>query len=140
MAYGYGKDFLIKMGDGGAPEVFTTIAGLKSNSLSINNEAIDVTNKDNAYWRQMISGGIKSLSISGSGVMKDAASIKALMAAIVSISNGDIVNFQVVSSLGYKFQGAFLVQSFEPAGDVGKEETYSFKLESSGDITFTPMP
>lgn len=140
MAFGAGKDFLIKMGNGATPEVFTTIAGMKATSAAINNEMIDTTNKDNPYWRQLASGGIKHMSLSASGIMKDAQSLKDILTAIMSQSGGDIKNFRLVSGLGYSFQGAFFVAGFDPAGDVGKEETYSLKLESAGDITFSNIP
>lgn len=140
MAVGHGNDFLVKLGDGGAPEVFTTIAGMKSTGLSINNEMIDITNKDNAAWRKLEWGGIKSMSISLSGVMQDHATVKTLMAAIMSKVGADKRNFQLISGLGYKFQGSFFIASFEPSGDVGKEETYSIKLESADEPTFTNIP
>ena len=50
-----GKDLLIRIGDGGDPETFTTVAGLRATSLDFNAQAIDVTNSDSAdMWREFI--------------------------------------------------------------------------------------
>ena len=38
-----GKDVLLKIGDGGAPESFTSIAGLRAKTLSLNARAVEVT-------------------------------------------------------------------------------------------------
>lgn len=140
MTIGHGNDFLVKVGDGGAPEAFTTIGGMRTNGISINNEMIDVTNKDSAAWKQLEYGGIKSLSISGSGIMQDVATIKTLMAAILSTVGADKKNFKLVSGLGYSFTGSFFISSLELAGDVGKEEHFTLKLDSAAAPTFSPIP
>ena len=50
-----GKDLLIKLGDGGAPENFTTVAGLKATSLAFNATTVDITNADSAdMWRELL--------------------------------------------------------------------------------------
>ena len=46
MAKQQGRTLLLKIGDGAGSEAFTTIAGLKSKSITINNNAIDVTTLD----------------------------------------------------------------------------------------------
>ncbi|MEJ0043120.1 MAG: phage major tail protein, TP901-1 family [Rhizomicrobium sp.] len=70
-----GKDLLIKIGDGASPEAFTTVAGLRATTLAFNAQSVDVTNADSAdQWRELlIGGGVKSATLSGSGVFKDAA-------------------------------------------------------------------
>ena len=50
MAAQKGSAMLMKVGNGGSPETFTTIGGLRSTSLTINNESVDVTNKDIANF------------------------------------------------------------------------------------------
>ena len=54
MAAQKGSAMLMKVGNGGSPETFTTIAGLRSTSLTINNESVDVTNKDSSGKRTML--------------------------------------------------------------------------------------
>src|SRR5215472_11126574 len=89
-----GKDLLIKIGDGGAPETFATVAGLRATSLDFNAQAIDVTNSDSAdMWRELLAAGVKSATVAGSGVFKDAASDAALRTAFF---NQTLSNWQVV--------------------------------------------
>jgi TP901-1 family phage major tail protein len=38
-----GKDILLKIGDGGAPEGFTTVAGLRARTIALNARTVDVT-------------------------------------------------------------------------------------------------
>jgi TP901-1 family phage major tail protein len=60
---------LLKVGDGGLPPVYATVAGLRTTQLSINGDAVVVTNKDSGAWRELLSGaGVRSVSVSGAGV------------------------------------------------------------------------
>src|ERR1700742_196551 len=90
-----GRDLLVKIGDGGSPETFTTVAGLRATTLSFNAQTVDVTNADSAnQWRELLDGGgVKSAAISGSGVFKDAASDQALRTAFF---NQSLTDFQIV--------------------------------------------
>jgi predicted secreted protein len=40
-----GSAFLLKVGDGGLPPVYATVAGLRTTQLSINGDAVVITNK-----------------------------------------------------------------------------------------------
>lgn len=69
-----GRDLLIKLdmtGDG----QFETAAGLRATRISFNAETVDVTSLESqGGWRELLGGaGVKSASISGSGVFRDAA-------------------------------------------------------------------
>lgn len=138
--YGLGKDFIIKVGDGGNPEAFTTLGGIKSNSFAINNEIIDATTKDNPQWKTLLSGGIKSVSLSGSGVMNNSATAKQILAGIFSKTGGDIMDFKIVATDGHSYTGPFFITAVDDSGDVGKEEAWSVKLESAGEITYAAAP
>ena len=75
MAAQKGSAMLMKAGNAGSPETFTTIGGLRSTSLTVNNESVDVTNKDSGGKRALLAAaGIQTISVSGSGVFTDAAS------------------------------------------------------------------
>ena len=131
MAAQKGSALLLKMDISGA---MTTIGGLRSTSISMNEEAVDVTNKDSAGIRTLLAnGGVQSMSVSGSGVFTDAASEESLRAAFgaSSFSSFDIV----IPELG-TYSGSFMVASLEYAGEYNGEVTYSVTLESSGAVTF----
>ncbi|MBW7836852.1 MAG: phage major tail protein, TP901-1 family [Sphingomonadales bacterium] len=135
MAAEKGRAFLVKIGDGGAPETFATIGGLRATSLSINNEVVDITSKTSAGWRELLAGaGIRALAIAGGGVFTDSAAEGLLRGKALA---GSIDNYEIVFESGAKFSGGFYVSSLEYAGDHNGERTYSLRLESSGVISYT---
>ena len=137
MAKFNGSDFLIKVGDGGGPEVFTTIACMRSTSFSLNNEQIDTTSKCNNQWREMIEGGVRSMSLSLAGIFNDDAT----MATMIAENNqGAISNYQITSGYGDVYEGAFQATTQERSGEYTDAEQYSMSLESAGEITYTAPP
>lgn len=129
-----GKDWLLKIEDSGTPGQFTTFGGLRSNSLTINNEAIDVTNKGSNQWRTLLDGaGIRSMSISGSGVFTNS---QTLSQARQDCINGTLRKFQMIDDdSGDTFEGFYKITSMERGGEYNGEMTWSLSLESSGEIT-----
>ena len=140
MPAGKGSSFLLKDNSTGTP---ATIGGLRSTSMTINGEAVDITTKDsNAFIssgndkaRDLLQGGgVRSMTISASGVFTD-SSTENLVRGFAF--DGAIQNYDLVFSDGSKIAGAFLITSYERAGEYNGEETYSLTLESSNTITYT---
>ena len=140
MPAGKGSSFLLKDNSTGTP---ATIGGLRSTSMTINGEAVDITSKDsNAFIssgndkaRDLLQGGgVRSMSISASGVFTD-SSTENLVRGFAF--DGAIQNYDLIFSDGSKISGAFLITSYERAGEFNGEETYSLTLESSNTITYT---
>ena len=140
MAAGKGSSFLLKDNSTGTP---ATVGGLRSTSMSINGEMVDITNKDsNAFIssgndkaRDLLQGGgVRSMSLTASGVFTD-SSTENLVRGFAF--DGAIQNYDLVFSDGSKIAGAFLITSYERAGEFNGEETYSLTLESSNTITYT---
>ncbi|VAV88826.1 Gene Transfer Agent tail protein [hydrothermal vent metagenome] len=137
MAAEKGRAFLLKIGDGGNPEIFGVVGGMRSTSLRINNETVDVTNKTSGGWREILSGaGVRKISLSGSGIFTDSISEGLLQAKALASS---VDNYQVVFESGANFSGTFQVTSLEYAGDYNGERTYSIALESSGVVSFASV-
>ncbi len=135
MAAGSGRSFILKIGDGGSPEAFTTIVAFRSNSLRINGQLVDTTTKDSTGWRELLSGGgIRSMSMSGSGVFKDAANEESLRSVAFSQA---LRSFQMLSG-AHVFQGSFQVLNYERTGEVDGAEEFSCTFESSGVVSYTP--
>lgn len=135
-ANGYkGSDLLLKLGAslGTSTASYTTVAGGRTNSLSINNDMIDVTSKDNIPWRTLIEGGVQSFSTSISGVFNSDQSLADMMTLSMG---GFIRNFQIVTGLGDTFTGKFKISKCERSGEYKGEETYTISLESSGAIAY----
>ncbi len=132
MAKYKGKDFLLKSGDAASPEVFTTIAGMRSTSMSLNNETIDVTDKDNMPWRQLLGVGVQSFEVSAAGIFND-GNAKSVMWA--RAFDGSAHNYRLASGAGDTITGSFIIASMERAGEFNGEETYTIKLQSAGAMT-----
>ncbi|MCF8473076.1 MAG: phage major tail protein, TP901-1 family [Emcibacter sp.] len=130
-----GRAFLLKIGDGGATEIFDVVGGMRSTSLRINNEMVDVSHKMSGGWREILSGaGNRHISLAGSGIFTNSASETLLQTKALTSS---VDNYQVTFESGANFTGAFQVTSLEYAGDYNGERTYNIALESSGVVGFS---
>lgn len=133
MAAQKGSSLLLKIGSG-SPVSYTTVGGLRSTSITMNDEAVDVTNKDSAGVRTLLAqGGVNSMSVSGSGVFTDAASEATLRSAFNAAT---FSSFQIIIPELGTYTGSFMVASLEYAGEYNGEVTYSVTLESSGSVSF----
>jgi TP901-1 family phage major tail protein len=133
MAAQKGSALLLKIGSG-SPVTYATIGGLRSTSITLNDEPVDITNKDSAGVRTLLAqGGVQSMSVSGSGVFTDATSEGALRTAFGAAS---FSQYQLVIPDFGTYTGTFMIASLEYAGEYNGEVTYSVTLESSGAVTF----
>jgi TP901-1 family phage major tail protein len=133
-----GKDLLIKLGDGGGPETFTTVAGLRTTSLGFNAQTVDVTNADStAPWRELLAGaGVRSASVSGSGVFKDAASDATVRTVFF---NAEVRNWQIVVPDFGTITGKFDLTALQYEGAHDGEVRVSLTLASAGALTFAAI-
>lgn len=136
MAAQRGKDILIKrVPTGGGASV--TVGGMRSKSLTLNKETVDVTDSDSTdQWRELLTGaGVKSLAISGSGVFKDTATEGLVLGDFVD----DVLSTYefVVPSLG-TFSCLCDIPSLEYSGEYNGEVQHSMSFESAGVVAFTP--
>jgi len=133
-----GKDLLVKIGDGATPENFTAVAGLRATTLAFNAQNIDITSNDSTdMWRELLAGGgMKTATISGSGVFKDAASDAALRAAFFAQS---VPNWQIVIPSFGVISGAFKVSSLQYDGPFDGEVKIVMSLASAGALSFTSI-
>ncbi len=133
-----GKDLLLKIGDGGSPENFVTVAGLRARTVSLNARSVDVTDADSAgRWRELLGGaGVKSASVSGAGVFRDAASDAMIREAFF----GQEARCWrlVVPDFGV-LEGPFLVAALEYAGEHEGEATWAMTLASAGAVAFEAL-
>jgi TP901-1 family phage major tail protein len=132
-----GKDLLIKLDIDGTGQ-FRTIAGLRATRLSFNAETVDATSiESEGGWRELLSGaGIRSASLSGSGIFKDAETDararQAFFDAAVPVFQVIIPDFGIV-------QGPFQITSLEYAGSHDGEATYELSMASAGALEFTAL-
>ena len=133
MTFPVGKTFLLQIESASVPNTYVTLAACRTLSQAGANAAIDVTNKDGTTFRKLIEGGERTLEVTAAGVFSDDATVKQM---VEYAQVGNIKNFRLTDSLGNTATGAFLVASFDKAGEYQKEITYSFKLSSAGDIVY----
>lgn len=129
-----GRTFVLKKGDGATVEAYTTIGGARSTNLSINNNPVDVSDASSVYQKMLANGGIQSMEISLDGVCKDNAMFEALELAAV---NRTASNYQMNSGSGAKWEGTFVITSFQRTGPHDGAETFSASFSSHGQIAYT---
>lgn len=134
MAAQKGKTFVLKIGDGATTEAFTTVGGMRSTAIAINNTSVDITDKDSDSWTELLAdAGGRNVTVRASGIFKDTASETTVLNAAMA---GLIDNYEVVFEDGSKFSGGFQIENLEYTGDNNDTRQYSFNLVSSGEITF----
>jgi TP901-1 family phage major tail protein len=137
MAVQSGKDLLVKLDMTGSG-TFETIAGLRATRVGFNAETVDVTSLESqGGWRELLAGaGVKSASISGSGVFRDAATDARARAIFF---DGEVPEFQVIIPSFGVIEGPFQITAIEYAGSHNGEATYELTMASAGVMTFTAL-
>lgn len=127
-----GSAFLLKIGDGGTPATYETVAGLRTTQMSINGDTVVVTHKESGGWRDLLSGaGTRSVSVSAAGIFLGSAAEAAVRAHALA---GTLASYELSFEGGEKMRGKFLVQRLDYAGDFNGERNYTLQLESSGPV------
>ena len=114
------------------------MAGLRASTLSFNAETVDATSQDSTgAWRELLSGaGLKSASLRGNGIFKDAASDETLRSLFF---NGTIRDWQIIIPDFGTVQGAFQIQALEFSGRHDGEVNFELSLASAGALSFTVL-
>lgn len=136
MAVQNGRDLLIKM-DMTGEGAFETVAGLRATRLGFNAETVDVTSLESqGGWRELLAGaGVRSASISGSGVFRDAATDGRARQVFF---DGEQPRFQVIIPDFGTIEGRFQITALEYAGSYNGEATYEMTMASAGALGFVP--
>lgn len=128
-----GRNLLLQVDIGGT---MTTIGALRSKNVSLSCEAVEVTNLDSDDWRELDPNGlgIRSMSVSGSGIFFDDAAAQVVEDAAYSRA---AISMKIIFENGDYYTGDFRVPIFERGGSHTAEETVSMSMESSGTIVLT---
>src|SRR6056297_610333 len=106
MAASVGRNLQIKQST-------TVLAGVRTKGVSINREAIDITNDDDAGYRTLLAeAGQMSLDLSIDGITKDAV----LRAAVMSASDITLSGITIEYPNGDAISGTFMLVSLEESG------------------------
>jgi predicted secreted protein len=128
MAAGSGRNLRIKKGG-------VAIAGATTENLTINNEPIDVTDKDDAGWRTYLAeAGVRSVDANCEGYLVDGT----LIAVAMGPSSGQNAAYTIeIEGIG-TFAGNFFLNPLDIGGEVSGAVTFTTTIASSGAVTFTP--
>lgn len=122
--------------DGAGGTAAAVVAGARTDSLTINNEPIDITDKDDAGVRTMLDDvGSKSMSMSCEGVLINDTLLDIAQGATAASA---LHTFEFdIDGIG-SFAGEWFITSFEVSGAEGTDPaTFTMSVESSGAITYT---
>lgn len=137
MAPQKGRDLLLKI-DAAETGVFATVAGLRTHTLALNAQSIDVTHQESAgSWRELLAGaGVRSANVQGSGIFRDEASDTQVREVFFA---GNIRNWQIAIPDFGIIEGMFQIVALEYAGQHDAELSFELALESAGELSFTTI-
>lgn len=135
MAAAAGRKMLIKYdADGAGGTAAAVIAGARADTLTIANEPIDITSKDDAGIQTLLDDiGTQVVSMSVAGVMKDSTLFDLALAA----GDGTALHaFELDMISLATLTGEFFISNFEVTGEEGASATtFTMSLTSSGTVT-----
>jgi TP901-1 family phage major tail protein len=133
MAAQPGKNILLQVNTSGT--IYADAAGLRTKSVRLNKELVDITNSDSpGRWREALAGAtVKSLSLQGSGVFLDSAVDETIRA---NFNTDTAMPMKVIIPDFGTWSGNFMLTSLENAGEHNGEVTYSMTWESAGTLAW----
>lgn len=130
-----GRLFTIKMNTTGT--TFVAVAGMREPSITINNEAVDVTTSDDSGIRKLLEGGgVTSMSVKATGVYMDDTTFNTLRAASLTNTHKKM-QVSVPGTPVKTYEADFMIATVEENGTYNGSVNYSLTLESAGAITLT---
>lgn len=113
----------------------TLIPGVRTKSMSINGEPIDITNDDDGGWRKLLDQpGEVSVEISVSGIIKNEL---LLQESVSTTDRVDYTRFEWPGATAGRMDGDFYLSSFSITGEYQGSATFEATFLSTGTITFT---
>lgn len=132
MAKVAGRKVKVYSGTGGSRVL---VAGGRSDSISINNEAIDITDKGDDGFRTLLNdASVRSVDISAEGLIDGPGLIGTSLGATSELLATYEIEIEGIGTAG----GQFHFSSFEVSAPHDDAATYSMSLQSSGQVTWTP--
>lgn len=114
----------------------TLVAGGRGHSISINNEAIDITDKGDNGWRTLLDdASVRSVDIGFEGLMDGETLIAVSLGATSALLSDYTVQVEGIGS----FSGTFHLSSIEIGSPHDDATEMSGTLASSGVIAWTAV-
>lgn len=133
-----GRLLLIKIGNGGSPETFANLCGLKTRSFNLSANEVDTTIPDcenpGGAVQKTAEPGIVNRSFNGSGAFVSGATQATLMG---HVRGATVFNAQVVVPGEGTYAGSWMVSDFEFTGEMEGNMEFSATFSAAGPLTFT---
>ena len=116
----------------------SNIVGARTDSVTINNEPLDITDKDDSGWRTMLAdAGLRSVSLEVEGVLKnDTLLVDSVGSASTALLKECVVTISGIGTL----TGDFFLNSVQLGAEQGDVVTFTATLESGESMTATIGP
>ena len=129
-----GRDMLVKIEQNGS---FVTVAGLRTKSIRLNSRTVDVTDQGSNGWTELLpEAGIRSVSVTGSGVFRDAASDALIRSAFFA---QETLTAQLILPDFGTITSPVLVTGLTYGGTFQGEATFELTLASAGEPVFAAL-
>lgn len=133
-----GRLLLIKIGDGGSPETFANLCGLKTRSFNMSANEVDTTipscTNPGGPVQKTSRPGIANRTFSGSGAFVSSTAMDTFMGYV----RGSVAfNAQVVVPGDGEYEGSWMVTDFEFSGDVEPNMEFSATFVAADVLEFT---
>lgn len=114
----------------------TTLAGVRTRGVTMNNDLIDVTSDDSNGWQTLLAiPGVKSVEITIGGITENEVLINEFFKANPT---GEALQATLPTSLSNagNYSGTFMVSSLETSGEHSGELEFTATFMSSGPVTY----
>lgn len=114
------------------------LTGVRTTSLTIGNEPIDITSNDDNGFRKFLDEdpAMRMLDVSVEGITKDPT----LIAIAAAGGAGLVAEYELDMGQFGKFTGDFHIGNLQLGMPYNEAITFSCTIQSSGEYTYTPAP
>ncbi len=113
------------------------VTGMRTKSITINNEPIDITTDDDSGFRTLLTDdpAQRSISMSVEGITKDDELIKLATAGGSNLISEYTMTFPGLGTI----TGDFFIGTIELGAPYNEAVTFTATIESSGEFVYTPV-
>jgi len=123
-----GNDMLLSLETVADTGTYVDIGGASEHTFTYNNEQVDISDKFSNRWKELLSAGDRTVSISMNGFVSDDTAYAALETAI---ENDSILRYRMTYGNSRIIQGKFHVDSSEDSGARSSAQGFSVTFSSS---------
>ena len=134
MATFAGEDLILKVATSAGSTSYTTVGLMTEHTVSIQNEVVDITTKDDNRFGSSAAYGKREVVITGSGIVSDDTAFAQL--ETVAQTAGTNLGYQVAYGNNKTLTGAFTLGGMEYSAPNNDAQRFSITLTSDGTITF----